>query len=266
MALDESLLLSCQEGSSPPVLRLYLWDPPAVSIGHFQSAEKAVSIKKCHDEGIHVVRRITGGRAVLHEDEITYSVCASGDYFRHLGGNTNQTYQRISMALMESLRALGIDGEWVKPSASGKSTPFRPTSCKPCFMSNSRYEIMVEGKKLIGSAQRRLSFPSDDNKKDSFIQHGSIVTGEGSHSLAELLPKGSSAQIIKRSLHEKSTNLESALGKRVDPEEVVSALKKGFEKVFACQVEDSRVSERELQAARSLMEEKYLTEQWNLKR
>lgn len=266
MALDEALVVSCQEGSSPPLLRLYLWEPPAVSIGYFQCVEKAVSLKQCRDKGIHVVRRITGGRAVLHEEEITYSVCASSDYFHQLGGNTNETYRRISMALLESLCALGVDGEWVKPSRDRKPTPSRSTSCRPCFMSNSRYEILVKGKKLIGSAQRRFSFPSDDKRKDSFIQHGSILTGEGGHSLAELLPKGSSAQVIKRSLHEKSTNLESALGRRVDPEEVISALKKGFEEVFTCQVEDSRVSERELQAARSLMEKKYLTEQWNLKR
>lgn len=266
MALDESLLVSCQEGPSPPLLRLYLWEPPAVSIGYFQSVKKAVSLKKCRDKGIHVVRRITGGRAVLHEEEITYSVCASSDYFHQLGGNTNETYRRISMALLESLRALGVDGEWIKPSTDRGPTPSRSTSCRPCFMSNSRYEILVKGKKLIGSAQRRFSFPSDDNRKDSFIQHGSILTEEGSHSLAELLPEGSSAQIIKRSLHEKSTNLKSALGKRVNLEKVVSALKKGFEEIFTCQVEESPVSEAELQAARSLMEEKYLTEQWNLKR
>jgi len=85
MALDEALLLSCQKRASPPVLRLYLWKPPAVSMGYFQSAEKTVNLKKCKDRGIDVVRRITGGRGVLHEDEITYSVCASLDDFPQLG-------------------------------------------------------------------------------------------------------------------------------------------------------------------------------------
>jgi lipoate-protein ligase A len=266
MALDEALLLSCQKGISPPVLRLYLWEPPAVSMGYFQSAEKAVDFRKCKDKGIYVVRRITGGRAVLHEDEITYSVCASSDDFPHLGENTIQTYQKLSMALLESLRVLGINGKWVKPSKSTKPRSFYLTSSKPCFMSNSRYEITVEGKKLIGSAQRRFSYRSDQHKKDSFIQHGSILTGKGKHSLAELLPEEDSAERVKQNLEEKSTDIEKILERRVKTDEIISALKMGFEKVFACGMEDSVVSDEELKIAQSLKEKKYLSEGWNLRR
>jgi len=264
MALDEALLLSCQKGDSPPVLRLYLWKPPAVSIGYFQSAEKTVDLKKCKDKSIHVVRRITGGRAVLHEDEITYSVCASADDFHHLGDNTIQTYQKLSLALLESLHVLGIDGEWVKPSTGKKSPPFHQIFSKPCFVSNSRYEITVEGKKLIGSAQRRFSYRSDQEGKDSFIQHGSILTGKGKNSLAELLPEESSVERVKQNLEEKSTNIEKILKRRVGPEEIISALKKGFEKVFDSRMEDSAVSEEEIKVAQNLKKEKYLSERWNL--
>ncbi len=266
MALDEALLLSCQKGTSPPVLRLYLWDPPAVSMGYFQSAEKTVDLKKCKDKGIHLVRRITGGRAVLHEDEITYSVCASSDYFPHLGENTIQTYQKLSMALLESLRLLGINGKWVKPFRKKELASSHIIFSKPCFVSNSRYEILVKGKKLIGSAQRRFSYRSDQEKKDSFIQHGSILTGKGKYSLAELLPAENSAEIVKQNLEEKSTNMEKILKRRVGPKEIVSALKRGFEKVFACQMEDSVVSEEELNTVQTLKEKKYLSERWNLRR
>ncbi|MCK4404317.1 MAG: lipoate--protein ligase family protein [candidate division Zixibacteria bacterium] len=266
MALDEALLLSCQKGDSPPVLRLYLWKPPAVSMGYFQSAEKTVDLKRCKDRGIDVVRRITGGRAVLHEDEFTYSVCASADDFPQLGANTFQTYQKLSMALLESLHVLGVLGEWVKPSGDKKFSPFHMIFSKPCFMSNSRYEILVGGKKLIGSAQRRFYFRSDQHRKNSFIQHGSILTGKGEYSLAELLPGGSSVETLKQNLEEKSTNIEKILKRRVKPDEIISALKVGFEKVFTCRMEDSKVLKEELEVAQSLKEKKYLSERWNLRR
>ena len=266
MALDEALLLSSQKGTSPPVLRLFLWEPPAVSIGYFQSAEKTVDLKKCKDKGVHVVRRITGGRAVLHEDEITYSVCASSDDFPQLGDTTIQTYQKLSMALLESLRLLGINGKWVKPSTNKKSLSFHSISSKPCFMSNSRYEITVEGKKLIGSAQRRFSSRSDQDRKDSFIQHGSILTGKGKHSLAELLPEENSVEIMKQNLEGKSTNMEKILRRRIKPDEIISALKTGFEKVFSCRMEDSVESVEELKIAQRLKEKKYLSERWNVRR
>lgn len=266
MALDETLLLSCQKGVSPPVLRLYLWSPPAVSIGYFQSAVRTVDLRKCRVNEIDVVRRITGGRAVLHEDEVTYSVCASPDDFPLLGENTMQTYQRLSMALLESLHILGVDGEWVKPSMRTKTISSDLIFSKPCFVSNSRYEITVGGKKLIGSAQRRFSFRSAQGRKDAFIQHGSLLTGNGRYSLAELLPEEGSKELVKKTLEEKSTNLEKILKKRLNPGEIISAFKKGFENVFLCSMQDSEISKEEHQTAQSLREEKYLKEGWILRR
>lgn len=266
MALDEALLLSCQRGSSPPVLRLYLWSPPAVSFGYLQRADKTVDLKKCEDRGIQVVRRITGGRAVLHEDEITYSVCAATDDFPQLGNNTLQTYQKISTAFLESLRILGIDGEWVRPSSKRKPPSFDPGLSKPCFASSSRYEITVGGKKLIGSAQRRFSLQSGEGRRYSFIQHGSILTGKGRHSLAELLPGDHAVEKMRRSLECRATGLEQVAKRRVAPEEMVSALKLGFEKVFTSRMEDSETSGEELETALNLKEKKYLRDEWNLLR
>jgi len=266
MALDEALLLSCQRGSSPPVLRLYLWSPPAVSFGYLQRADKTVDLKKCEDRGIQVVRRITGGRAVLHEDEITYSLCASTDDFPQLGNNTLQTYQKISLAFLESLRVLGIDGEWVQPSPGRKPPSFDPGLSKPCFVSSSRYETTVGGKKLIGSAQRRFSLPSVEGRRHSFIQHGSILTGKGRHSLAELLPGDYAVEKMKRALESSATDLDQIVKRRVEPEEMISALKTGFKKVFTSRMEGSKVSQEELEAAVSLKEKKYLRAEWNLLR
>jgi lipoate-protein ligase A len=266
MALDEALLLSCQSGSSPPVLRLYQWSPPAVSLGYSQPVHKTVDPKRCEDRGIQVVRRITGGRAVLHEDEITYSLCASTDDFPQLGRNTLQTSERIGMAHLESLRVLGIDGEWVKRSPKRSSASSDPGLSKPCFASSSRYEITVGGKKLIGSAQRRFSIQSREGRRHSFIQHGSILTGKGKYSLAELLPGEHTAEKMRRTLESSATDLEQIAKRRVEPDEVVSALKMGFAQVFGSRMEDSETSEEELETALCLKEKKYLCDEWNLQR
>lgn len=218
MALDEAVFLSClkmhshQNGPSLPTLRLYLWKPPGVSIGYFQSLEKTLDLNKCKENKLDVVRRITGGRTVLHDNEITYSVCASVKKYPELGKNVSETYRKISFALLESLKELKILGEWVKPNrerieidaagsinslpASSLQVTERSYFSKPCFMSNSRYEITVEGKKLIGSAQRCF--------QDSFIQHGSLPLGNGKFDLADFLSEKSftsenkNSQIVKK--------------------------------------------------------------------
>jgi lipoate-protein ligase A len=280
MALDEAILRSCQTGQASPTLRLYLWRPPGVSIGYFQSLEKMVDLNKCKKNNIDVVRRITGGRAVLHENEITYSVCASLEEYPEFGENINETYQKISFALLESLKALKIFGEWVKPNREGigidsagsinslKASSLQVTEdsyfSKPCFMSNSRYEITVEGKKLIGSAQRRF--------QDSFIQHGSIPLGNGKFNLADLLSIESLAsentkkRVVKKKLEEKSTSLEKLLKRKVEYEEVISAFKKGFSKFFDVEMVEKELTQKEIETAQVLKQKKYSTEEWNFRK
>ncbi len=266
MALDEALLFSCERLNSPPILRLYQWNPPGISLGYSQLVDRTVDVKKCRDQQIDVVRRITGGRAVLHENELTYSVCASIPDSPELGLSTLQTYQKISLALLESLRFLGIEGEWVKPSRETESFSFQSISAKPCFVSTSRYEITVRGKKLIGSAQRRFSSRSDQLTKESFIQHGSILIGKGWYNLAEFLPEGNSKEMMRRSLEERSTNLEELLKRRVQLTEMISVLKAGFKTVFNARMEDSSISGEEQEVAENLKEKKYHSEEWSFRR
>jgi lipoate-protein ligase A len=266
MALDEALLLSCQESHSPPILRLYQWNPPGISFGHSQSITKTVNLEKCKQHRIDVVRRITGGRAVLHENELTYCVCASTVEFPQLGKSTFQTYQLICQALLESLLILGIKAEWVKPARESESSPSAILVAKPCFVSTSRYEITVSGRKLIGSAQRRFGTHLDLPTKESFIQHGSILTGKGRYNLVDFLPLESSTEKVKHDLEESSTNLEEILERKIEFGELILALKEGFAKVFDVQMENSIVSEEELQIACNLRDDKYLSENWNMRR
>jgi len=258
MALDEAILQFCQSGQSLPTLRLYLWKPPGVSIGYFQSLEKTVDLDKCQGNKVNVVRRITGGRAVLHENEITYSVCASVKEYPELGENINETYQKISFALLESLKTLKVFGEWVKPNKERIALTENSYFSRPCFMSNSRYEITVEGKKLIGSAQRR--------GKNSFIQHGSIPLGKGKISLPDLLNEESNREKMKGELEDKSTNLEKILKREVGYEEVISALKKGFCKFFDVEMVEKDPTHKEIETAQVLKQKKYSTEEWNFRK
>jgi lipoate-protein ligase A len=262
MALDEAILHSCQNGQESPTLRLYLWKPPGVSIGYFQSLERTVDLDKCQENSIDVIRRITGGRAVLHENEITYSVCASVKEYPDLGQSVTETYRKISFALLESLKGLKVFGEWAKPERDGIESTENSLLAKPCFVSNSRYEITVGGKKLIGSAQRRF--------QEGFIQHGSIPLGDGMFNLIDFLSPESCTseehrkQMAKRKLEEKSICLGKILKREVESGEVIYALKKGFSKFFGAETIEEELTQKELENAQVLKQEKYSTEEWNL--
>jgi lipoate-protein ligase A len=163
MAIDGALLDEVVESSGPrTIVRFYGWSRPTISLGRNQQIEKAVDADYCRTNDIDVVHRPTGGRAVLHHDELTYAVISNdGSYFSDtIYGN----YKRVSEALRLGYNRLGVPAvlapETRKPSAP--STGGDP----PCFMSTSRYELMVNGRKIVGSAQRRV--------RRSFLQHGSM--------------------------------------------------------------------------------------------
>lgn len=266
MALDEALLLSCRDRDFPPVLRLYLWSQPAITIGYSQPVKKTVDVRRCGLKGVGLVRRITGGRAILHEDELTYSLCASAKYFPQLGHTTQETYRKLSMALLESLRLLGVDGEWTRPASNRDSRTDHSVCSLPCFASSSKYEVTVQGKKLVGSAQRRFLSRSDGEEKESFMQQGSIPIGDAGRSLADFLPERDSAEIVRQNLAERSTNIEKTLRRRPGLPEMISAIKSGFERFFSIQMEDSVISDEELHDASVLRETKYSRDEWNLRR
>lgn len=161
MATDEAILKSCNQRFSPSTLRLYEWSEPTLSIGCFQNADNL--IKCCLETGIPYVRRITGGRAVLHSDEITYSIICSADELLFAEGITG-AYRIISRCLLETLREAGINADM----HISRATEFNSKK-NSCFHSPSRHEIIIDNKKLVGSAQRRF--------KRAFLQHGSILFG-----------------------------------------------------------------------------------------
>ncbi len=215
MAVDEELLARAQAGESTPVLRLYSWKPPAVSLGRFQRIETALDPAACKQLGFDIVRRITGGRAVLHFNELTYSIVAPLDN-PLFPPTVLGTYKVIAVGLLAGLRCLGIAAEMVSRNGRLAGLVKNNTKDPSCFSSPSWYEIVVNGKKIIGSAQRRMP--------RAFLQHGSILIGYDPNLEAMVIPGGGADDRI--------TSIQEVLERPVSHEEVKQAFRIGFQSAF----------------------------------
>jgi len=179
MAIDEAIFLSCQQGKSLPTIRFYGWAPPAISLGYFQKVEEAIDMEACAKRGIDVVRRLSGGRAVLHDQELTYSlICPEG--IPPFTNNILETYKIISECLISALNNLHLHVNWVTFRNKHRSFAHLHKKSASCFSSPSWYEITIDGKKFCGSAQKRGG--------GVFLQHGSILLELDAEMLAEVLP------------------------------------------------------------------------------
>ncbi len=207
-------------------LRLYHWQPWAVSLGHHQSSED-LDLGRCAAEGIDVVRRPTGGRAILHAEELTYCVVM------YTGRRSVLTvYNDISHALVRGLQLFGVDVALQK-SQPNFTEVYRHASSIPCFTSSARYEIEWRGKKLVGSAQRRYG----DGERDVVLQHGSILCGPAHRHLTELLTFRDPAVLsrVRREMEEKTVDLGEITGGGVDGDHLAGCIKRGFEEEWGIQ-------------------------------
>jgi len=169
MALDEAVLQQVAAADSPPTLRLYGWSPPCVSLGYFQGeAAEVLRLDECAARGVGVVRRPTGGGAILHHREVTYSLCLPESEWAGL--STAESYERICAALSRGLASLGLG---LSPRGPGGTVGAGGEACLPdrttdiCFARGSRHDLVSGGRKLVGSAQRRI--------KGGLLQHGSVL-------------------------------------------------------------------------------------------
>ncbi len=223
MAVDEALARSFLEedkGTGVPALRLFRWRPWAVSLGYNQNAAD-LDAAKCAREGIDVVRRPTGGRAILHAQELTYSLTLPGGRKTIL-----QVYNDIGRALVRGLNRFGVDVALQRSQPDFRSAYRQPSSI-PCFTSSARYEIEWRGRKLVGSAQRRFS----DGDHEVVLQHGSILCGPAHRRLADLLAIDEPAILdqVRSDLQEKTTDLSEILGREVDLDALGECIRRGFE-------------------------------------
>ena len=161
MAVDDVVLESVASGSAPPTVRFYGWSPPCLSLGYFQSYD-VVDVDACRMRGVDIVRRPTGGRAILHDRELTYSIALPAAVLGQDRGIL-PSYYRISRGLQAGLAAIGV----VTTMAPGSAAASTPEHGPICFDRPSAHEILFDGRKLVGSAQVR--------RGSALLQHGSIL-------------------------------------------------------------------------------------------
>jgi lipoate-protein ligase A len=252
MAVDEAILEHIQRGESKPTLRLYAWNPACLSLGHAQSF-KDVDVARLRAHGWDVVRRLTGGRAILHTDELTYSVTGGADE-PVLSGGVLESYNRIAQALLFAIRELGLPVE-MKAHADADA-PAALNLNPVCFEVPSTYEITVNGKKLIGSAQAR--------KKEGVLQHGSLpLTGDLTRICQALVFEDESKrENAAQRLLARATTVESILGKEIIWEQAAASFVKGFEVQLGIHFERRVLSASESARADELVTEKYANPTW----
>jgi len=245
MAADEAILEQMGQGTSLPTLRLYAWEPPCLSLGYAQPISD-VDLGRLNARGWELVRRPTGGRAVLHTDELTYSVIAPLHDPR-VSGTLLESYQRLAGALVEALRLLVLPVEvHGKVSATADQNP-NPV----CFEVPSAFEITAEGKKLVGSAQAR--------RKEGVLQHGSLpLSGDLTRILQVLAyPDERSRARAAERLLQRATTVETALGRPVGWEEAAQAFVEAFHTVLNLDLQAGELSSLEKKRTEELIAAKY---------
>ena len=235
MALDEAIMKLSHEQKTPTI-RFYGWKPAAISIGYFQGMRDEVDIAKCEELGIDVVRRITGGGAVFHDSEVTYSFVAT-EKSAILPKNILDSYKKICNGIIAGLGELDLEASFVPLN-----------------------DIVVAGKKISGNAQTR--------REKAILQHGTILTGVDVEKMFSMLKvpsekiKGKLIEDIKQRV----TSVEQQLGRKVSFDQTLSAMKKGFEKSFGVELRESKPAKEEAELAKQIVEERFANDKWNFRR
>jgi lipoate-protein ligase A len=251
MAVDEAILEAIGGEKVPTTLRLYAWVPPCLSLGYAQPVED-VDQNALHERGWDIVRRPTGGRAILHTDELTYSVIGPLNEPR-LAGSLLKSYHVLSSALLDALHRLGAQAQ-ASPEAA--SLPGAPDQGPVCFEVPSNYEITVDGKKLVGSAQAR--------RKEGVLQHGSLPLKGDLGRITQVLrfSDEQARQDAARRIWQRATTVERALGRPVEWQSAAQAFREAFEHTLNLELLPAQLTQDETQAAERLLQEKYSRPAW----
>ena len=250
MSVDDTLLGLASDSSRDPILRLFGWSSPTVTVGHGQLAGRDLDLVKCQEAGIDVVRRPTGGRAVLHCDELTYSVVL---HEKLLPESVSGSSRLIGECLAYGLRLYGVDAALESPAMQSR-LPHQHRTLQPkapCFSTLSRNEVKIKGRKLVGSAQRRA--------RGAVLHHGSILLGSGHKRILDLMRPMSDflRQEQIRELEEKCTDLRSCCRNEIDLGELSRCLIEGFASTLDVSVSEDSLTAKELGLADELIRSKY---------
>ena len=248
MAVDSAILAGVEREESPPTLRLYSWDPPCLSLGYSQPISD-VATDRLEERGWDLVRRPTGGRAILHTDELTYSVIGPKNDPR-LQGSLIDSDRNISRALFDMLSRLGLPVE--VHQGKNPEAHHQPV----CFENPSDFEITVNGKKIIGSAQSR--------KKISLLQHGSLpLTGDLTR-ITQVLSYPTPGERARAGavLLNKAAVVDSILGRTVSWDQAADAFQESFSRILNLDLAQNDLTTFEKEEAKRLADEKYSHPDW----
>lgn len=237
MGIDEALIASVGDATSPPTLRLYAWAPPCVTVGYFQSLEDEVDLGACRAAGVDAVRRLTGGGAVFHEAEITYSIVLPRGH-ELAPEDILESYRSICAGLLAGLSELGVEAE------------FAPIN-----------DIVAGGRKVSGNAQTRRG-------GGTLLQHGTILLGLDPERMFSLLkvPAEKLRGKLVEDVKSRVAGLDSLLGREVGYSEAAWALKKGFASAWGAELEPGTLGPEEEAEARRLAAERFSRPEWNSRR
>ncbi|USG68443.1 lipoate--protein ligase family protein [Brevibacillus ruminantium] len=259
MAVDEAILQLHSEGKTPPTVRFYTWNPATLSIGYFQKASKEIDLELVQEKGIGFVRRATGGRAVLHDQELTYSVVVSESHPK-MPSSVTEAYKVISLGLLHGFQNLGLQAEMVSLASEEEKEKYSSPGSSACFDSPSWYELVVEGKKVAGSAQTR--------QKGVILQHGSILLDMDVELLFSLLTFSSDRlkERMMDSFRKKAVTINEVSNRPIRLPEAMTAFRQGFQEGLGIELLDSELTAEELALAQELAATRYSTDEWNLRR
>jgi len=255
MAIDEAILFAVGKRLMPPTLRLYSWKTPCLSLGFAQSTSD-VDLKKLSELNWELVRRPTGGKAILHCDELTYAVIAPNDEPR-VQGSVLSSYLRLSQGLLRSLSIMGASAHAQEIYDDLQNAK---TKGPVCFEVPSNYEITINGKKIIGSAQAR--------RNEGVLQHGTLPLFGDLARITKVLKYDTPANQTEASqrLLEHATTLETALGTIIPWEQACQAFTEGFSNALGLYFLEEQLSSQEVALANELFHSKYNHENWTFRK
>lgn len=254
MAMDEALLNFVSRGEIDPVIRFYTWNPATLSIGYFQRLQKEIDIDKVKEKGYGLVRRQTGGRGVLHDKELTYSVIVPESH-PNMPSTVTEAYKIISQGLLEGFKNLGFETYFAIPRSKEERDKLKQPRSSVCFDAPSWYELVVEGRKIAGSAQTR--------QKGVILQHGSILQDIDIDDLFDMF-KFKNERLkakMKENFVQKAVAINDISNQHITLNEMENAFEAGFKKGLNIDFKPVELTEKQLEEVQEL-EDKYRSEAW----
>ena len=251
MAVDEAVFHESRHGESSPTLRLYNWQNPTLSLGMFQDIQTEINLSACQTHRVDVVRRITGGKAVLHAADFTYSLVArEGD--PEFPPGILDRYRSISNVIASALLRFGVHSEMKKDKRAQQPQDLDGF----CFSVPSQYELLVKGRKICGSAQAR--------SKGAFLQHGSLLIDFDPALAFDLIAGGSTDRIRGiQQIQKTTTCLHDEMTEPVSLDVLCTTMTEAFESGFGVQLIPETLTAKETALRDRLIQDKYQTDAWN---